>query len=161
MNLVHPLFRLNCQRPQEKTLEHYTTGSSNKIPRHSAGWALPEALRELADGSASGLLQELIEAFRQDTAPRLGLMRLAVAHADAKELSNAAHLIKGSAQQMGADAMASICQKLELAPIDTPAPELGEWLTALEAEFSEVSGAMSLWAESCPSGGVPGAEALS
>ena len=122
-----------------KTVEHYATGSS--------GWALPETLRELAHDGASGLILELIETFRSDIAPRLGLMRLAIANADAKGLSNAAHTVKGSALQMGADGMASICQELELAPMDTPASELAGWLTALEAEFAEVSRAMSLWTE--------------
>jgi HPt (histidine-containing phosphotransfer) domain-containing protein len=115
------------------------------ISQHHAGWALPETLRELADDGAAGLILELIEAFRADTAPRLGQMREAIANADTKGLSDAAHTIKGCAQQMGADAMASICQELELAAMDTPASELVRRLTALEAEFAEVSRAMSLW----------------
>ena len=72
-------------------------------------------------------------------------MHQALANADTKGLSDAAHTIKGSAQQMGADAMASICQELELAGRDTPASDLVRLLTALEAEFDEVSRAMSVW----------------
>jgi CheY-like chemotaxis protein/HPt (histidine-containing phosphotransfer) domain-containing protein len=116
-----------------------------RISQHHAGWTLPEALRELADDGDPGLILELIEAFRADTAPRLGRMGEAIANADTKGLSSAAHTIKGCARQMGADAMASICQELELAAMDTPTPELVRRLTALEAEFAEVSRAMSLW----------------
>jgi two-component system, sensor histidine kinase and response regulator len=116
-----------------------------RTSQHDAGWTLPETLRELADDGTAGLIQELIEAFRADTAPRLGRMREAIANADTKGLNYAAHTIKGCARQMGADAMASICQELELAPMDTPTSELARRLTDLEGEFAEVSRAMSLW----------------
>jgi HPt (histidine-containing phosphotransfer) domain-containing protein len=128
-----------------KKIERDETGSPSPISEPYAGWSLPETLRELADGGAGGLIPELIEAFRADTTPRLAQMRVAIANADAKGVSDAAHTIKGSAQQMGADAMASICQKLEHAAMDTPASVLLSWLTALEAEYAEVSRAMSLW----------------
>jgi HPt (histidine-containing phosphotransfer) domain-containing protein len=118
---------------------------TERISPQYAVWTLPETLRELADDGVAGLTLELIEAFRADTAPRLGKMREAIANADTKGLSAAAHTIKGCAQQMGADAMASICQELELAAMDTPTSELVMRLTALEAEFAEVSRAMSLW----------------
>jgi histidine phosphotransfer protein HptB len=123
----------------------YAAGSPSRIPQHCAGWALPETLRELADEGAAGLIRELIEAFGADTVPRLGQMHEALANADTKGLNDAAHTIKGGAQQMGADAMASICQELELAAMDTPTSDLVRLLTALEAEFAEVSRAMSLW----------------
>jgi HPt (histidine-containing phosphotransfer) domain-containing protein len=128
-----------------KKVDCYSTASPSQISQHSAGWELPETLRELADDGAAGLIPELIEAFGADTAPRLERMREAIANADTKGLSDAAHTIKGSAQQMGADAMASLCQELELAAMDTPASDLIRWLSALEAEFADVSRAMSLW----------------
>jgi HPt (histidine-containing phosphotransfer) domain-containing protein len=128
-----------------KNVESYANGSPSRISQHHAGWALPETLRELADDGASGLILELIEAFNSDTAPRLSQMREAIANADTKGLSSAAHSIKGSAQQMGAGAMASICRELELAAMDTPASELVRRLNALEAEYAQVSRAMSLW----------------
>lgn len=127
-----------------KLFERHAIGSPTQTSQHFAVWVLPEALRELADDGAVGLIPELIEAFRSDTAPRLGRMREAIANADTKGFSEGAHAIKGSAQQMGADAMASICRDLELAAVDTPASELHSWLTALEIEFAEVSRAMSL-----------------
>jgi HPt (histidine-containing phosphotransfer) domain-containing protein len=125
-------------------VECYADCTPSRISQHYAGWALPETLRELADDGATGLILELIEAFRADTAPRLSQMREAIANADTKGLSSAAHTIKGGAQQMGAGAMASICQELETAAMDTPVSELGRRLNALEAEYAEVSRAMSL-----------------
>jgi HPt (histidine-containing phosphotransfer) domain-containing protein len=128
-----------------KTVECYANDSPSRISQPCAAWALPETLRQLADDGAAGLILELIEAFRADTVPRLSQMREAIANADAKGLSNAAHAIKGGAQQMGAGAMASICRELELAAMDTPASELVKRLNALEAEFAQVYRAMSLW----------------
>ena len=128
-----------------KTVECYANDSPSRIFQPYTAWALPETLRQLADGQAAGLIPELIEAFRADTAPRLSRMREAIANADAKGLNNAAHTIKGGAQQMGAGTMASICQELELAAMDTPASELVRRLNTLEAELAQVYRATSLW----------------
>ena len=128
-----------------RTVEGCATESPSLISQHAAGWTLPESLRELADDGAAGLIPELIEAFRADTAPRLSRMREAIANADAKGLNNAAHTIKGGAPQMGAGAMASICQEFELAAMDTPASELVRRLNTLEAELAQVYRATSLW----------------
>jgi HPt (histidine-containing phosphotransfer) domain-containing protein len=128
-----------------KNGECYANGSPSRISQHYAGWALPETLRELANDGAADLILELIEAFTADTVPRLSQMHEAIANADTKGLSNAAHTIKGSAKQMGADPMAAICQELETAAMDTPASELVRRLNALEAEFAQVSSAMALW----------------
>jgi HPt (histidine-containing phosphotransfer) domain-containing protein len=130
-----------------KTVEPYGAGSPAQISQQAADWTLPETIRELADGGATGLIVELIEAFRADTASRLGPMREAIVNEDIKKLNDAAHTIKGSAQQMGADAMAFICQELEQAAMNTPASKLMRRLTALEAEFAKVSRAMSVWTE--------------
>jgi HPt (histidine-containing phosphotransfer) domain-containing protein len=135
----------NQSSPPMKTVECYATDSPSLVSHPYAPWALPETLRQLADNEAAGLIPELIEAFRADTAPRLSRMREAIANADAKGFNNAAHTIMGCAQQMGAGAMASICQELELAAMDTPASELVRRLNTLEAEFAEVYRAMSLW----------------
>ena len=145
MILNHRLHFASTASDSMKTLECYATESPGRISRYYARWAPPETLRELADGGATGLILELIEAFGADTAPRLGQMRQALANADTQGLSDAAHTIKGSAQQMGADAMASICQELELAPMDMTASDLVRLVTALEAEFDEVFRAMSVW----------------
>ncbi len=141
-----------------KTVEPFGADSRSQISQPSENgsgdWALPETIRELADDGAGGLILELIEAFRADTASRLGPMREAVANYDIKKLNEAAHTIKGSAQQMGANAMAAVCQELEVAPMNTPASKLAGRLTALEDEFAKVSLAMSLWAKH--SGGAAG-----
>ena len=110
--------------------------------RHSLGtaeaaWTLPETIRDLAADDPA-LIAELIEAFHTDTTIRLVQMRQTIANADLKACRNAAHTIKGSALQMGAAVIASLCQELELATIDTPASELGMRVSSLERCVADV-----------------------
>lgn len=128
-----------------RKLESDTIRNPNPNSENDTGWVLPEEFRELADNGGTRLIIELIEAFEADTAPGLGQLREAIAAADIGRLRSAAHSLKGSALQMAADAMASLCQELELAPMDTPVVELMRLLTALEAESAKVYRAMSLW----------------
>jgi HPt (histidine-containing phosphotransfer) domain-containing protein len=108
------------------------------------GWTPPRLLRLLA-ADGRGLENELIEAFRTDTATRLQQLRHAITNTDAARLRMEAHTIKGSAWQMGADAVASMCQEIELAASQTPLSQLDERVNRLEARFAEVSRAMALY----------------
>jgi HPt (histidine-containing phosphotransfer) domain-containing protein len=119
---------------------------SEQAPECLHGWAPPRLLRELA-ASGSGLEAELIEAFKTDTAIRLEHLRQAIASADAARLRREAHTIKGSAWQMGADSMASLCQEIELAALQTPLTQLDERVNRLEARFVEVCRAMTLYSD--------------
>jgi HPt (histidine-containing phosphotransfer) domain-containing protein len=108
------------------------------------GWIPPRLLRELAE-NGSGLEVELIEAFTRDTALRLEQLRRAITNSDAARLRMEAHTIKGSAWQMGADSVASMCQEIELAACQTPLAQLDERVDRLEARFDEVCRAMALY----------------
>ena len=101
------------------------------------GWTPPRLLLELA-ANGSGLEAELIEAFKTDTAIRLERLRRAITSADGARLRMEAHTIKGSAWQMGADSVASMCQEIELAACQTPLAQLDERVDRLEARFVEV-----------------------
>jgi HPt (histidine-containing phosphotransfer) domain-containing protein len=117
---------------------------SEQLSESKCGWTPPKLLRELA-ADGSGLETELIEAFKTDTATRLQRLHSAAANADAARLRMEAHTIKGSARQMGADAIASMCQEIELAAIEAPPWRLAERVDRLEAHFAEVSRAMTLY----------------
>jgi len=106
------------------------------------GWTPPRLLLELA-ANGCGLEAELIEAFKTDTAIRLERLRRAITSADGARLRMEAHTIKGSAWQMGANSVASVCQEIELAVSQTPLPQLDESVNQLEARFNEVCRAMA------------------
>ena len=119
---------------------------SEQAPECLRGWTPPRLLRELA-ANGCGLEAELIEAFKTDTAIRLEQLRQAIASADAARLRREAHTIKGSAWQMGADSVATLCQEIELAAFQTPLTQLDERVNRLEARFVEVCRAMTLYSD--------------
>ena len=108
------------------------------------GWTPPRLLRQLA-ADGSGLEAELIEAFKTDTATRLERLHDAITKNDATRLRMEAHTIKGSAWQMGADTVASMCQELEAAAGETPLSRLNERMNRLDAHFAEVCRAMTMY----------------
>jgi HPt (histidine-containing phosphotransfer) domain-containing protein len=78
----------------------------------SGAWSPPELLLEAA-GDDDALIAKLIEAFIRDTGTRMQQMRGALASSSFTNIRAEAHTVKGSARQMGADAVGDACQELE------------------------------------------------
>jgi HPt (histidine-containing phosphotransfer) domain-containing protein len=106
-------------------------------------WAMPETLREFADGGDTELVVDLIRVFKDDTAVRLRDLRKAADVGDVVGLKLQAHTIKGSARQMGASTLAEVCKQLEQASLDTPVSELIIYADNAEVEFTKAWRAMS------------------
>ena len=106
------------------------------------GWALSEVLREFVRDGDTDVVLDLIRAFKDDTAVRLCDLRNAAAGGDRASLKGQAHTIKGSARQMGATALADVCERLELASSDRPVSELITYTDNVEAEFTKAWQAM-------------------
>jgi HPt (histidine-containing phosphotransfer) domain-containing protein len=106
---------------------------------------MPDMLLNLVADGNDDLIADLIEAFQTDTQLRLKQMRKTPGDSDHKGVRAGIHSIKGSAQQMGANAMASMCLDIERAVGEWPAGQLSERLTSLEAEFEEVCHAMAAY----------------
>ena len=119
---------------------------SKQVSECRRGWTPPTLLLELA-ANGSGLEAELIDAFKSDTTIRLERLRRAITSADAARLRAEAHTIKGSAWQMGADSVATLCQEIELAAGQTPLPPLDDRVNQLEARFVEVCRAMTVYVD--------------
>jgi len=77
-------------------------------------WSPPAVLLEAAAGD-DGLIVRLIDAFGSDTNARVEQMRRALAASNFPDIRANAHTIKGSARQMGAEAVAEACHELEIA----------------------------------------------
>jgi HPt (histidine-containing phosphotransfer) domain-containing protein len=67
------------------------------------------------DEGASGLLEEMLVLYREDTPDRLKAMDRALAAGDMKELADVAHAIKGAASTMGAPKVRTVAAELEAA----------------------------------------------
>lgn len=100
-----------------------------------SNWELPETLQLLAASGDAELVTEIIDVFKSDTARRLLLMREALAQMDPARVGQQAHAIKGSAIQVGADSLASLCQRIELEAPARTCPELETLVTQAEADF--------------------------
>jgi HPt (histidine-containing phosphotransfer) domain-containing protein len=105
-------------------------------------WAPPQTLRDIEIG-ASGFVAEMIADFTTDTATRLQHLRRAAANADSSRVRAEAHAIKGSAREMGADAIVQLCLEIELKAPDPNASNIKDRIQELEARFGEVSRAMA------------------
>lgn len=77
-------------------------------------WSPPDSLRDLAQRGFANLVSEILDDFRTDVAARLVKLRQAVIARDITIARNEVHSIKGSAAQMGADALAEACRVLEV-----------------------------------------------
>jgi HPt (histidine-containing phosphotransfer) domain-containing protein len=103
-------------------------------------WSPTPELREIADID-SGMMPELLSLFLDDSAVRLKALSGACTQRDFRIVHAQAHSLKGSALQMGAAGLASLCAELELS--DRPGPEqCGAMMRAIDNEFILVRRAM-------------------
>ncbi len=130
--------RLQYERTK-KVLTKMDT-SSDASDNAPPSWSMTPELRDIEDAD-SGMIQELLTLFLDDSAARLQTLNRACIQEDFNIMHNQAHSLKGSALQMGAPAMASLCAALEKS--GSPETELREAMTcAIDVEFVLVRGAI-------------------
>jgi HPt (histidine-containing phosphotransfer) domain-containing protein len=134
---------------QESIMTH--SGISPYNGEGETHWVLPDVLVDLASDGSPGLITDLIAIFQTDLQPRLRQVRRALSDSDRKAFSAAIHSIKGAAQQIGADAMASICLDIEQSKEQLSEAQLRERLNGLESEFEGVCRAMAAYSDRCSS----------
>jgi len=101
-------------------------------------------LLEAAAGD-TGLIVRLIDAFGRDTDERIEQMLRALAASDFPSIRAEAHTIKGSARQMGADALAEACQELEIACDLRDRSLIAARLNRVQEFLAEIRGAMAAY----------------
>jgi histidine phosphotransfer protein HptB len=106
-------------------------------------WHLPETLREFEQTGDETIVLELIDSFQNDTAHRFERLHDAVARLDAATVKAEAHAVGGSARQMGAEALADLCQAVEAGAPQMTWPELESKMEQADLRFAEVRTAMS------------------
>ena len=93
-------------------------------------------LQDIAN-TDSGMIGELLTLFLDDSAARIQTLGSACVREDFKIIRAQAHSLKGSALQMGASGMASLCGALENS--EKPGTEQREAMTnAIDDEFALV-----------------------
>ena len=106
-------------------------------------WHLPEPLREIEEAGDESIVLELIDYFQNDTVSRFGRLHAAVARLDAATVKAEAHSMRGSARQMGAEALADLCQTIEAGALKMNWPELEGQVDQADECFAEMRSAMS------------------
>ena len=75
--------------------------------------AVLEPLRLLAGDGESNLLRELQTLYLRDTPPLLDALQAGVEAGDAEAVAFVAHVLKGSAANLGATRLTAVCQQIE------------------------------------------------
>jgi len=107
-------------------------------------WSPPAMLLEAAAGDA-GLIVRLIDAFGRDTDERIERMLRTLAASDFPSIRAEGHTIKGSARQMGADALAEACREIETACDLQEASLVAARLNRVQELFADIRGAMAAY----------------
>jgi HPt (histidine-containing phosphotransfer) domain-containing protein len=96
----------------------------------------------MAESGDSEIVHEVLSVFQTDTVSRLGSLKAGLAANDTAQVKTQAHSIKGSASQVGALGMATLCQRIE-SEAAAGGVDLPRLVHELETGFAEVSRAIT------------------
>jgi signal transduction histidine kinase/HPt (histidine-containing phosphotransfer) domain-containing protein len=100
-------------------------------------------LREYQKPGEADFVTELIGVFQDDLAVRLNQMKAGLEAADAHQISQAAHALKGASGELGAAVMREICCRLEMSTAGGSIVEAPSMLRELEVEVDRVRTALA------------------
>jgi two-component system, sensor histidine kinase and response regulator len=100
-------------------------------------------LKELREPGQADPLQELITLFLKDADPRLLIMDEACRTNDLSKLASASHTFKGSASNLGARRLATLCATLEHQSRDGDFARSAKTLSEVKTEFAKVRAALA------------------
>jgi PAS domain S-box-containing protein len=106
----------------------------------------PGVLSELRQLQAEGepdIVQELAQAFQFETPPLLEALRQAVVEGQPEQLTRAAHNLRGSSHNLGAQRMAALSAEVETLGKNGTVEGAAELITRLEQEYYRVCQALA------------------
>jgi two-component system, sensor histidine kinase and response regulator len=101
-----------------------------------------DELAELGDEEDPEWLASILEKFVEDAASRIVKLVVASESADAAQLGQVAHALKGSSGNIGAAGMVATCQQLQALGKSGSVQGAGDLIAALEKEFARVRTAL-------------------
>ena len=96
-----------------------------------------EHIREATMGDDE-FLAELIDLFLNDTPAQLEALRNAVGTGDAEGVASAAHRLKGSSGNMGAESLSALCLHVEKSSNGNQLEGLPQLVEQVDEEFDQV-----------------------
>jgi CheY-like chemotaxis protein len=103
-----------------------------------------DAILALGTGQGESLLRRVLAAFLQDTPRQLTMLHEAIAKRDANAIRKAAHSLKSSSANVGADALAKLFKDMEQMGRSGNTGNAAGLLAQLEREFQSVLQSLSL-----------------
>jgi HPt (histidine-containing phosphotransfer) domain-containing protein len=100
--------------------------------------AVIETLRDLTPPGEPDVLSEVLKMFLAEVPPRLTRLRNAWAAGNIEEVHRAAHSLKGSAGNIGANAMFDVCKELDEKSRAGEVDAVGPLVDALDVEYGRV-----------------------
>ena len=123
------------QKQLEKALLRWAvrpTANLTELPREALDAAITSQLLELEE-EEPGFLCEVIDSFFITAEESISRMNAAIANGDLSALRSAAHMVRGSSQQLGARRFGATCARLEsIAAVSDAAPIVRELEQDLE-----------------------------
>ncbi|HJV00276.1 MAG TPA: response regulator [Burkholderiaceae bacterium] len=95
-------------------------------------------IRALSPGNGNALLERVLQAYVSDTPTHLQALRQAIAAADASSVRKAAHSLKSSSANVGAEALAQACKEMEQLGRNGSTVGAADMLAGMEREFQAV-----------------------
>lgn len=99
----------------------------------------PEAianLRALSPDDGDAFLKEILGIFMEDTPVRIAELHSSLAAGDARTFTRAAHSIKGSSSNVGAEELRAVAEKLEHQSRDQGLADVEPLIAEIEAAFA-------------------------
>jgi HPt (histidine-containing phosphotransfer) domain-containing protein len=102
----------------------------------------PEAianLRDLNPGDKGEFLREIVAIYIEDTPKRIADMKACLASGDVTTFTRAAHTIKGSSANVGAQVLKAVAERLELISRKEGLGSVAPLIADCEVEFARVA----------------------
>jgi len=127
----------------------------NRAPAARLDPSRLEAVRSLKGGPA--LAQRVIRLFLETTPAIVAALRLTTSSGRASDISRAAHSLRGSSRELGADRVAQLCQQIETFARAARTIEAASILPELEAEYEALQRLLMEQIEPVPADDSPAA----
>ncbi|EXI80615.1 MAG: Signal transduction histidine-protein kinase BarA [Candidatus Accumulibacter appositus] len=115
------------------------TDPSNEAPINPRAL---DAIRRLPGPNGPALVSKVIDAYLADTPPRFAQLRAALDAGDAEALRKAAHALKSSSANVGAEQLAALCRELEMLGRNSTVEGAGMLLATAESEAARALAAL-------------------
>ena len=99
-------------------------------------------LRELNPVDNGEFLREIISIYLEDTPVRITEMKSSLEKGDTAAFTRAAHTIKGSSSNVGAQVLRGVAERLEFTSRKDGLSQVGPLIAECEAEFARVTEAL-------------------